>query len=95
MLKHESASLRDGYLLDPWPWGTAPYPCPEAPNKRPGHVFFAIQIDYPNKLNPAINVTAFCERWKLSDGGLYKALGDFRKKSIVVSISSQLNLQLS
>ncbi len=59
------------------------------------YVFFALQIDYPGKLNPAIDVAAFCDRWELDDGDLYKALGELRKKGIVVSISSQLNLQLS
>ncbi|HEY9696125.1 MAG TPA: hypothetical protein V6D10_02605 [Trichocoleus sp.] len=59
------------------------------------YVFFALQIDYPGKLNPAINVTAFCDRWELDEGNLYKALGDLRNKGVVVSISSQLNLQLS
>ncbi len=59
------------------------------------YVFFALQIDYPGKLNPAIDVIAFCDRWELDDGDLYKALGDLRKKGIVVSISNQLNLQLS
>lgn len=58
-------------------------------------VFFALQIDYPGKLNPLIDVVAFCDRWELNDGDLYKALGDLRKKGIVVSISNQLNLQLS
>lgn len=59
------------------------------------YVFFALQIDYPDKLNPAIDVIAFCERWDLDEGDLYKSLGELRKKGIVVSISSQLNLQLS
>ncbi|MBD1848241.1 hypothetical protein H6F89_33820 [Cyanobacteria bacterium FACHB-63] len=59
------------------------------------HVFFALQIDYLGKLTPAIDVAAFCDRWKLDEGDLYKALGDLRKKGIVVSILSQLNLQLS
>lgn len=59
------------------------------------YIFFALQIDYPGKLSPAIDVAAFCERWEISDGDLYKALGELRKKGIVVSISSQLNLQLS
>ena len=59
------------------------------------YIFFALQIDYPGKLNPAIDVAAFCDRWELTDSDLYKALGDLRKKGIVVSISSQLNLQLS
>jgi hypothetical protein len=59
------------------------------------YIFFALQIDYPGKLTPAIDVAAFCERWEISDGDLYKALGELRKKGIVVSISSQLNLQLS
>lgn len=51
-----------------------------------------MQIDYPAKQSPAIDVTAFCERWNISDGDLYKALGELRKKGIVVSISSKLNL---
>lgn len=59
------------------------------------YIFFALQIDYPGKLTPTIDVAAFCERWEISDGDLYKALGELRKKGIVVSISSQLNLQLS
>lgn len=59
------------------------------------YVFFALQVDYPGKLNPAIDVVAFCDRWELDEGDLYKALGELRKKGIVVSISSQLNLQLS
>ncbi|MCY6494558.1 hypothetical protein [Leptolyngbya sp. GGD] len=59
------------------------------------YVFFALQVDYPGKLNPAINVAAFCDLWELDEGDLYKALGDLRKKGIVVSISNQLNLQLS
>ncbi|MBW4528335.1 MAG: hypothetical protein KME18_24670 [Phormidium tanganyikae FI6-MK23] len=62
-----------------------------------------MQIDYPGKLTPAIDVIAFCApegisyaaRWELDEGDLYKALGDLRKKGIVVSISSRLNLQLS
>ncbi|MBD2079894.1 hypothetical protein [Leptolyngbya sp. FACHB-17] len=41
------------------------------------------------------DVIAFCDRWELDEGDLYKALGELRKKGIVVSISSQLNLQLS
>lgn len=59
------------------------------------YVFFALQVDYPGKLNPEIDVAAFCDRWELDEGDLYKALGDLRKKGIVVSISNQLNLQLS
>lgn len=27
------------------------------------YVFFALQVDYPGKLNPAINVAAFCDRF--------------------------------
>ncbi len=57
------------------------------------YVFFALQIDYPGKLNPAIDVAAFCGRWELDDGDLYKALGELRNKGIVVSIASQLNLE--
>ena len=57
------------------------------------YVFFALQIDYPGKLNSAIEVGAFCDRWDLSDGDFYKALGELRKKGIVVSIASRLDLQ--
>ena len=57
------------------------------------YVFFALQIDYPSKLNPTIEVSAFCERWELDDGDFYKALGELRKKGIVVSIANSLNLQ--
>lgn len=57
------------------------------------YVFFALQIDYPGKLNPTIDVDAFCERWDLSDGDFYKALGELRNKGIVVSIASRLDLQ--
>lgn len=57
------------------------------------YVFFALQIDFPGKLNPSIEVEAFCERWELSDGNLYKALGELRNKGVVVSIASQLNLK--
>ncbi len=57
------------------------------------YLFFALQIDYPNKLNPTIEVSSFCERWVLSDGDFYKALGDLRKKGIVVSIANRLDLE--
>lgn len=59
------------------------------------YVFFALQVDYPGKLNPAIDVTAFCERWEMEDGDLYKAFGELRKKGIVVAISNHLKLELS
>jgi hypothetical protein len=58
-------------------------------------VFFALQVNYPGKLNPAVDVTAFCNRWELDEGDRYKAFGELRKKGIVTSISSRLNLQLS
>jgi hypothetical protein len=54
-----------------------------------------LQVDDPSKPNPAIDVVVFCNRWELDEGDLYKALGDLRKKGIIVSIASQLNLQLS
>ena len=57
------------------------------------YLFFALQIDYPGKLNPTIEVGPFCERWELSDGNFYKALGELRKKGIVVSIANRLDLQ--
>ena len=59
------------------------------------YVFFALQIDYPAKRNPTIEVSAFCERWELSDGNFYKALGELRKKGIVVSIANRLDLQFN
>ena len=58
------------------------------------YVLFALQVDFPGELNPSVEVEAFCQRWELSDGNLYKALGELRNKDIVVSISSQLNLEL-
>lgn len=93
MFPHESALIKDGYLLSH----------EELLRVRSlkiltsdrDYVFFALQIDYPGKLNPAIEVSAFCNRWELDEGDLYRALGDLRKKGIVASISSQLNLQLS
>jgi hypothetical protein len=57
------------------------------------YLFFALQIDYPGKLNPTIDVDTFCERWDLSDGDFYKALDELRNKGIVVSIASRLDLQ--
>lgn len=57
------------------------------------YLFFALQIDYPGKLNPTIEVDYFCNRWELSDGNFYKALGELRKKGIVISIANRLDLQ--
>lgn len=57
------------------------------------YLFFALQIDYPGKMNPTIDVDFFCDRWELSDGSFYKALGELRKKGIVISIASRLDLQ--
>lgn len=57
------------------------------------YLFFALQIDYPGKLNPTIEVDSFCDRWELSDGNFYQALGELRKKGIVVSIANRLDLQ--
>ena len=59
------------------------------------YVFFALQIDYLGELNPATDVAASCNRSELDNGDLCKALGELLKKGIVVSISSQLNLQRS
>ncbi len=58
------------------------------------YLFFVLQIDYPGKLNPSVDVTAFCNRWVLSVGDFYKALGDLKNKDVVVSISNQLDLQM-
>jgi len=57
------------------------------------YLFLALQIDYPGKLSPTIEVSTFCERWELSDGNFYKALGELRNKGIVVSIANRLDLQ--
>lgn len=58
------------------------------------YLYFALQIDYPGKLNPQIDVDTFCDRWNLSAGDFYKALGDLKNKGIVEAISNQLNLHL-
>jgi hypothetical protein len=58
------------------------------------YLYFALQIDYPGKLNPQINVDVFCDRWNLSAGDFYKALGDLKNKGIVEAISNQLDLHL-
>lgn len=58
------------------------------------YLYFALQIDYPGKLNPTINVESFCERWELSSGSFYKALGDLRNKGVVEAIFSELSLQM-
>jgi hypothetical protein len=57
-------------------------------------LFFALQIDCHGKLSPAIDVAAFCNRWEISEGDLSKALGELRKKGIIVSILSRLHPQL-
>lgn len=59
------------------------------------YVFFALQLDFPGKLNPNIDVNAFCDRWVLDEGDLYKALGDLRKKGVVVSIANRISLQIT
>lgn len=58
------------------------------------YLYFALQIDYPGKLNPQIDVDRFCDRWDLSAGDFYKALGDLKNKGIVEAISNQLDLHL-
>lgn len=58
------------------------------------YLYFALQIDYPGKLNPQIDVDNFCDRWNLSTGDFYKALGDLKNKGIVEAISNQLDLHL-
>ncbi|WP_068818377.1 hypothetical protein [Phormidesmis priestleyi] len=58
------------------------------------YLFFALQIDYPSKLNPSVDVTAFCERWDLSIGNFYKALGDLKNKGVVIDLTNHLNLQM-
>ncbi len=58
------------------------------------YIFFALQLDFPGKLNPKIDVDAFCDRWELDEGDLYKALNEIRKKGLVVSITSQISLQI-
>jgi hypothetical protein len=46
------------------------------------------------KLNPQVDVEHFCDRWLLSMGDFYKALGDLKNKGVVVAIANQLNLQI-
>ncbi|MEP0879236.1 hypothetical protein NDA00_25915 [Funiculus sociatus GB2-M2] len=58
------------------------------------YLFFALQIDFLGKRSPKIEVNRFCDRWGLSIGNFYKALGDLKNKGIVVEIASQLDLQL-
>jgi len=58
------------------------------------YLYFALQIDYPGKLNPQIDVNIFCDRWNLSTGDFFKALGDLKNKGIVEAISNQLDLQI-
>ncbi|HEY9630550.1 MAG TPA: hypothetical protein V6C84_24910 [Coleofasciculaceae cyanobacterium] len=58
------------------------------------YLFFALQIDYPGKLNPQVDVDHFCDRWGLSVGDFYKALGDLKNKGVVVAIANQLDLQI-
>jgi hypothetical protein len=59
------------------------------------YIFFALQLDFPGQPNPKIDVNAFCDRWQLDEGDLYKALGELRKKGVVVSIASQISLQIT
>lgn len=58
------------------------------------YVFFALQLDFRGESNPEIDVSAFCDRWGLDEGDLYKALGELHKKGIVVAIASQISLQM-
>ncbi len=58
------------------------------------YLYFALQIDYPGKLDPTIDVEAFCDRWELSVGNFYKALGDLKNKDMVEATTNQLNLQI-
>lgn len=39
------------------------------------YLFFALQIDYPGKLNPTVDVTTFCDRWDLGIGDFIKHWG--------------------
>lgn len=92
-MSHQEPASTDGYLLDRGE--LLRVRSLKLLTSDRDYIFFALQIDYPAKLAPVIDVAAFCDRWEISDGDLYKALGELRKKDIVVSISSQLNLQLS
>lgn len=58
------------------------------------YVFFALQIDFPGKLRPKINVTEFCKRWELNIGNFYKALGELKNKGIIIEIGDQIDLQM-
>lgn len=57
------------------------------------YMFFALQLDFPGKLNPQIDVNSFCERWELDEGDLYRALGELRKKGVVVSFTPSGNCE--
>lgn len=91
MAQHRSVSSPAGYLLDREE--LIRIRSLKLLTSDRDYVFFALQIDFPGKLNPSVDVEAFCKRWELSDGNLYKALGELRNKGIVVSIGSQLNLE--
>ncbi|MGI0488522.1 hypothetical protein ACN4EK_24190 [Pantanalinema rosaneae CENA516] len=54
---------------------------------------FVLYLD-PGKLNPVIDVEAFCERWELSIGNFYKSLGDLKNRGVVEAITNQLNLRI-
>ena len=58
------------------------------------YLYPTLQIDYPSKLNPMIDVQSFCDRWELSHGDFYKALGKLRNKGVVEAISNELSLQM-
>ena len=58
------------------------------------YLYFALQIDYPGKVTPSLDVAKFCERWELSLGDFYKALGDLKNKGVVEAIVHQLDLQI-
>jgi len=73
---------------------TASLQCPQLLSSDRDYLYFALQIDYPGKLNPQIDVDSFCDRWNLSAGDFYKALGDLKNKGIVEAIATQLDLQL-
>lgn len=90
-MRHSESTSKDGYLLNR----------EELLRVRElklltsdrDYIFFALQIDYPGKVNPNVNVGAFCDRWEIGEGAFYKALGELQNKGIVASIASQLDLR--
>ncbi len=90
-MRHSKPTSKDGYLLDREE--LLRVRALKLLTSDRDYLFFALQIDYPGKSNPNVDVGAFCNRWEISEGALYKALGELQNKGIVVSIASRLDLR--